>query len=253
MVNLSAIVLAKNEESRIGKCLESLRFVDEIIVVDNGSVDATVEIAKKRGATVVKNNGRDFAKLRNIGKGKAHGQWLLYVDADEIVTDELAKEIQSVMRPPDSYTIRRRNVYMGQPWPYEERILRLFHRSSLKEWYGVLHESPRIEGEVGELRAPLMHDTHRTLEEMVRKTNEWSGVEANLRYDAGHPPVVWWRFPRVMLSAFFDTFVHQGGWRAGVVGWIESIFQSFSIFITYAKLWEMQKNKKTPLRGKQHE
>ena len=243
-MKLSAIVIARNEEARIKKCLSSLAWADEIIVVDNGSTDTTREIAKDNGATVISARDiHDFSRLRTIGKEKAHGEWLLYVDADEVVTPELAKEIQKVTRPPVSYAIHRKNNYLGQPWPFEEKILRLFHTSALKEWYGELHESPRVEGEIGELSASLLHYTHRTLEEMVAKTNEWSQAEAKFRFDAGHPPVVWWRFIRVMLTAFINSFVKQGGWKAGTVGWIESIYQAFSMFITYAKLWELQQKK----------
>jgi hypothetical protein len=79
---------------------------------------------------------------------------------------------------------------------------------------------------------------------MVEKTNKWSVIEARLRFDAGHPPVVWWRFPRVMLQAFSNSYITQGGWKAGAVGLMESMFQAFSIFITYAKLWELQQDKK---------
>lgn len=243
-MKLSAIIIAKNEAPRIATCITSLSWADEIIVVDNGSTDATREIAKKRGATVLSSKEHDFARLRNIGKEKSLGEWIFYVDADEVVTKELAKEIQEVTYPQVAYAIRRTNVYLGHPWPREEKIIRLFHRSALKEWHGKLHESPHVEGDVGELHAPLLHDTHRTLEEMVAKTNEWSEVEATLRLRSGHPPVVWWRFLRVMLTAFFDSFVKQGGWRAATVGWIESIYQAFSMFITYAKLWEMQQGKK---------
>jgi len=75
---------------------------------------------------------------------------------------------------------------------------------------------------------------------MVAKTNEWSVVEARLRLDAHHPPVVWWRLVRVMITGFWESFVRNGGWRAGTVGFIESIYQGYSMFITYAKLWEMQ-------------
>lgn len=242
-MKISAIIIAKNEAPRIAACLTSVSWVDEIIVIDNGSADKTMDIAKKHGATVISSKEHNFANLRNIGRDSARGEWILYVDADEVVTPQLAKEIQNVTRPPDSYAIYRKNFYLGQPWPFEEKILRLFHTSALKEWYGELHESPRVKGEVGTLHAPLLHDTHRTLGEMVAKTNEWSEVEAILRLRAGHPPVVWWRFIRVMLTAFFDSFIRQGGWKAGTVGWIESIYQAFSIFITYAKLWELQQKK----------
>ncbi len=243
-MKISAIILARNEGVRIETCLKALEWTDEQIVVDNGSTDETAKIAKKFGAQVIHSSEKNFSESRNIGLREAKGDWILYVDADEIVTPELAKEIKETVSSQKSevnaYKIRRKNYYLGQPWPYQEKILRLFRKSELKEWYGVLHESPRYAGETGELSAPLLHDTHRTLEEMVNKTNEWSEVEAQLRFEAGHPPIVWWRLFRVMGTAFFDSFIRQGGWRAGTVGWIESMYQAFSIFITYAKLWELQ-------------
>jgi glycosyltransferase involved in cell wall biosynthesis len=259
-MKLSAIVIAKNEQQRIKRCVSSLSFADEIIVIDNASTDQTGEIAKNLGATVIANNERDFAKLRNIGSDTARGEWMLYIDADEIVSDELAREItevirQSFRRPqrPGSgvklYAIRRQNYYLGILWPHEEKILRLFHRSALTEWYGKLHESPRTEGVAGELHGAVVHDTHRTLEEMVAKTNEWSDVEARLRFHAGHPQMTYWRFLRVMVTAFYDSFIRQEGWRTGTVGWVESIYQSFSIFVTYAKLWELQKQEAESQQG----
>ncbi len=244
-MKLTAIVLVRNEEARIVRCLSSLSWADEIIVIDNGSIDGTREVARKHSATLVDGGTiRDFARLRNLGREKARSEWLLYIDADEIVSEELAKEIQSTINNQQStmsgYELRRKNYYLGHEWLGDEYILRLMRKEALIEWHGALHETARVSGGVAKLHAPLIHDTHRTLEEMVAKTNEWSEIEAKLRFDAGHPPVVWWRFFRVMLTAFVDSFVKQGGWRAGVIGWIESIYQAFSIFITYAKLWEMQ-------------
>jgi len=116
----------------------------------------------------------------------------------------------------------------------------LFLKKKLICWKGILHETAYIDGVMGELQAPLIHNTHRTLAEMVIKTNEWSGYEARLRFDAHHPKMVWWRFLRVMMTGFNQSYFKEGGWRAGTVGWIESIYQAFSMFITYAKLWEMQ-------------
>lgn len=246
MIRISVVVIAKNEEIRIARCLSSLSWTDEIIVVDNGSTDNTREIANQHGATVISAGDiRDFANLRNVGREKARGEWLFYIDADEVVSEELHKEIQELVTHSSSlingYVIRRKNYYLGHPWPGDEYILRLMRKDALIKWYGELHETARVNGKIGTLQEPILHDTHRTLEEMVTKTNTWSNTEAKLRFDAAHPPVVWWRFIRVMLTAFFDSFIKQGGWRVGVVGWIESIYQAFSIFITYAKLWEMQR------------
>ncbi len=245
MTKISVVVITRNEEVRIVRCLSSLSWTDEVVVVDNASTDRTKEIARAQRATVISAGGiNDFAKLRNIGKEKAHGEWLLYVDADEVVTEELANDIKEAISFQSSaisgYELRRKNYYLGDPWPGDEYILRLMRKDALTEWYGELHETARVNGKIGRLHAPLLHDTHRTFEEMVAKTNKWSETESKLRFDTGHPPVVWWRFLRVMLTAFFDSFIKQGGWRVGTVGWIESIYQAFSMFITYAKLWELQ-------------
>lgn len=246
-MKISAIIIAKNEAPRIVACLTSVSWVDEIIVIDNGSADKTMDIAKKHGATVISSKEHNFANLRNIGRDSARGEWILYVDADEVVTPQLVKEIKEVVSSQQSaisgYEIRRKNYYLDHPWPGGEYILRLMRKDALLEWYGPLHETARVKGEIGKLNTPILHNTHRTLEEMVAKTNVWSEADARLRFNAGHPPVVWWRFIRVMLTAFFDSFIRQGGWKAGTVGWIESIYQAFSIFITYAKLWELQQKK----------
>jgi hypothetical protein len=101
-------------------------------------------------------------------------------------------------------------------------------------------------GLVGNLAGELKHDTHRSLEEMVAKTNEWSEIEAELRKSAHHPLISWWRLLRVTVTGFWNSFILQGGWRAGTVGWIESMYQGFSLFITYAKLWEMQEKDRKP-------
>jgi len=241
----SAIIIAKNEESRIAVCIEHVRFADEIIVVDNGSTDTTASIARSLHATVITKSGKDFSALRAIGAKQATGDWLLYIDADELVTPELQKEILEKIRNGSAaaYYITRENYYLGYRWPTKDKMIRLIKKSALVSWQGSLHEHAEIVGTIKTLSASLVHQTHRTLSEMVEKTNEWSEIEANLRFTSGHPTMVWWRFIRVMLTAFADSFWRQQGWRAGTVGWIESIYQAFSMFITYAKLWEKQQNK----------
>ena len=104
-----------------------------------------------------------------------------------------------------------------------------------------MHESPIVEGAIGQLQSPIVHFSHRDLFSMVEKTNEWSEIEAKLRFKSQHPKMTWWRFPRVMMTAFFNSYILQGGWKIGTVGIMESIYQAFSTFITYAKLWELQK------------
>lgn len=246
--SLSAIVIAKNEALRIGTCLDALTFCDESFVADNGSIDETIGEAKKHHARVVAFHEEDFAALRNAAAKSVHSEWILYVDADEVISPELAEAIRKTVntwRPGDplSYRLHRTNYYLGKRWPVGEWMLRLFKQDALKRWEGELHETAVTKGRVGQLTGEIMHDTHRSLEEMVAKTNEWSETEAALRLAAHHPPISWWRLIRVMITGFWQSFVGQGGWRTGTVGWIESIYQGFSLFITYAKLWEMQQKK----------
>ena len=247
MSKISAIIIAKNEEKMIEECLESLSFCDEIVVIDNNSVDKTVEIAKKHKAEIYNTSSTDFSELRNLGLNKAKSEWVFYVDADERVGDDLKKEILDVIQSNefDSYFVKRKNYYLGKnEWPYIETILRLFRKDNISGWYGEIHESPKITGKTGILEGYLLHFTHRDLESMVLKTVIWSQTEAFLRLKANHPQITWWRIPRVMLTAFIKSYLLEGGYKAKTVGLIESVYQSFSIFITYAKLWELQNKEK---------
>lgn len=249
MKSITGIVITKNEEKNISECLESISFCDEMIVIDNGSTDKTKEISEKKGAKVFELSTNDFSKLRNYGLEKANGDWVLYVDADERVTEELVREIKSILISPkfDAYRIKRKNFYLGSSrkneWPYVEKLERLFKKKSLKGWEGSLHESPIVKGRIGDLENYLLHFSHRDLTQMLSKTIEWSEVEADLRFKNNHPKMSWWRFPRVMLSAFISSYIIQGGWKIGTAGLVESIYQAFSIFITYSRLWELQNAK----------
>ncbi len=246
MTKLSAVIITKNEEQVIEKALQSVSFCDEIVVVDNSSTDKTVEIAKKNNAKVFSFTSSDFAKSRNYALEHVTSDWILYVDADERVTTQLAESIKNIISEDSNYSafiIKRKNFYLGKYlWPKVELLERLFKKSKLKGWYGVLHESPKVDGKIGILDGYLEHYTHRDLSFMLAKTISWSKTEAKLRYKANHPKMIWWRFPRVMIPTFFEYYVKQKGFRLGTVGLIESMYQMFSIFLTYARLWELQNN-----------
>jgi glycosyltransferase involved in cell wall biosynthesis len=247
MLTLTAIIISKNAEQLIADCIDSVAFCDEIIVVDAGSMDKTIDLAKRMHASVIQANTGSFAEQRNVGLRHAKGEWVLYIDTDERVSPSLREGIIQYTNNPinkyAAYKLKRKNFYFGDhEWPYIETLERLFKREKLKKWQGQLHESPVISGGVGELDGFLLHYTHRDLTSMLEKTIVWSQVEAELRFNNNHPTMTWWRFPRVMLTAFWDSYIRQKGYTAGTVGIIESIYQSFSMFITYARLWEMQQN-----------
>lgn len=245
MNKISAVIIAKNEQNMIEDALESLSFCDEIIVIDNNSIDKTSEVSQKLGAKVYETNTNNFSDLRNLGLQKSENDWVLYLDADERIDETLKKEIEKAVSSQEfsSYFLKRKNYYLGKnEWPYIEKIIRLFKKNDLEGWMGEIHESPKIKGRTGTLNGFILHFTHRDLESMVFKTALWSTTESLLRYNSNHPQMSWWRFPRVMISAFLASYIKQRGYRAGAVGLIESIYQAFSAFITYAKLWELQKN-----------
>jgi glycosyltransferase involved in cell wall biosynthesis len=247
---ISAVILTKNEENMIADCIESVKaLASEIIVVDSYSTDRTVEIAEHLGATVFQNKFEDFSTQRSFGLKHSKNTWILYLDADERLSRELSQEIKSKIQRKEltqnAYKLKRKNFYFGShEWPRIETLERLFKKEKLRGWYGELHESPRIDGEVGILENYLLHFTHRDITSMLEKTIEWSKVEAELRIKAHHPEMKWWRFPRVMMPVFFNYYILQKGWRAGTAGLVESLYQVFSIFITYARLWELQNKKK---------
>lgn len=248
MSKLTAVIIAKNEEKMITGALESLSFADEILVINNGSTDKTLEIAEKLKAKIVDINTTDFSEMRNLGLKNASYDWILYLDADERVDEKLKENLKKIIIDTSEFAafkLNRKNYYLGKnEWPSNEKLERLFKKENLKGWSGQIHESPKVEGKIGELEGFILHFTHRDLESMLDKTISWSETEAMLRFNTNHPKMTWWRFPRVMITAFFNSYILQRGFKAGSVGLIESMYQAFSMFITYAKLWELQQNDK---------
>lgn len=244
-MSISAVIITKNEENLIVDAIDAVGFCDEVVVVDNNSSDRTAEIAEQLGAKIFKLSVKDFSKLRNFGKDKSKSEWILYIDADERVSKDLAEEIKNKINQSNgfvAYRLPRKNFYLGKnEWPKVEKMERLFKKENLLKWEGTLHETAKVDGRIGDLKSPLLHFTHRNLNSMVKKTNEWSETEAKNRLIAHHPRMSWWRFPRVMITSFLDYYIKQRGYRLGTTGLIESIYQSYSTFITYAKLWELQK------------
>lgn len=255
-IKLSIIVLVGNEENLIGQCLESCKFADENILVMANSTPKVKEIAqnlipKIKITETVDEYNKNFSKWRNMGYKLATGDWILYVDADEVVTEKLREEILEIINGETKnsfYVIPRANHFLGKRVrygnSYPDYVKRLYRRANFGGYTGILHEEPVIEGEMGYLKNDLLHYTHRDLSTMVDKTNSWTDMEAQNLFESNHPPVYWWRFPRMMMTKFWERAVKEKMWKDGMVGWISIIFEMFDTFVIYAKLWELQQNKK---------
>ncbi len=246
-IMISGIILAKNNEDKIKDAISSLSgLADEVIVIDTGSTDKTIKIAKENKARVVEVSGGRYSDWRNRGAREAKGEWVFYLDSDERITPELKDEILELTYGSEytSFAIPRINVILGKKmmhggeWP--DYQIRLFSPDSKFEWRGDLHERPVYKGKLGHLTSPMIHLKHDKLSEMVVKTNKWSEVEAKLLFDANHPKMSWWRFLRIMAPELFGRLIIKGGFLDGPEGVIYSYYQAWSKFLTYAKLAEMQ-------------
>ncbi len=230
--SISAIVLVGGtiDENLFKKCLSSISWCDEIIKIETKDIPGS------------------FSEWRNEGAKKATSEWLLYIDTDEEINEKLREEIKNVVdRQPttkSAYAIPRKNTLLGHTmrwggW-YPDYVLRLIERDKLKGWFGELHEQPLIDGEVGKLKNPLLHDSHRKISGMIEKTNKWSEIEAKLLYESGHPKMNFVRFCSAGFREFWYRAIKKLGFLDGKAGVVEIIYQVYSRLITYSKLWELQ-------------
>mgnify|MGYP001567050567 FL=1 len=246
---ISVLIISKNDGDVIGDCIKSVKdLADEVIVVDGGSQDKTIEISEKFGPKVVKNAFRNFADQRNLALSLAKNEWIFYIDSDERATPEFIESIKIKIESADDniggFYIKRKTFYLGRDWGFSDKVERIFRKDKLRNWHGVVHETPDFEGHLEIINEPILHYTHRNLEQMIEKTNDWSEYEADLRLKANHPKMNIFRFLRVMITGFLRSYIAEKGYRNGTAGLIESIYQAFSMFITYAKLWEKQGGRK---------
>lgn len=249
-IQISAILVVKNEEVKLEECLKSISWVDEIILVDNESSDNTVKIAKKYKCKIFTYKGGFFSERKNFAADKANGEWLLFVDADERVSPSLKQELISNLKIQGSnvYAIPRRNMILGREFKFSgqnpDYVIRFIKKDNLIAWIGDLHEQPKYKGELSYMISPLDHIKHDNLHDMVTKTNKWSNIEAELMVKSNHPPMNIYRFTSAVLREFYLRFIKEKAYLDGIEGIIYGIYQIFSRFLSYAKLWEIQINTK---------
>lgn len=245
---LSAVVLTKNEEKNIVACLESLKWCDETIVVDDYSEDNTVKIAKEHGAQVFKHKlNDDFASQRNLGLEKAKGEWTLFVDSDERVTPELQKEILKAVKETakSGFYIKRRDFMWGRELKHGEagdiKLLRLAGRDAGK-WTHRVHEVWNVGGQTGELNNAILHYPHQTLREFVGEIDYYSTLHAKVKFEEGERSnllkIIFW--PK---AKFFQNWILKLGFLDGTAGIIVALLMSFHSYLAWSKLWLAQRQK----------
>lgn len=244
---LSVLVPTFNEEKRIRACLESVRFADEIVVVDSFSRDRTVEIATPLATRVLQHEYVNSATQKNWALPQLAHRWALIVDADERVSEPLREEIRGLLAsgPADAgYVVRRLNHFHGKPIRHggwgRDRVLRLFDRERARYEDRDVHAEVEVAGSVAELRGFLLHDTFNGFGEYLEKVERYSRWGADNLYRRGRRAHVGDLVLRPPFR-FAKRYLLQGGFLDGVEGLMITGLDTWSVFLKYARLWEKQR------------
>lgn len=247
---LSVIIIVYNEEKNIKDCLDSVKWADEIVLVDSESSDNTVNIAMNYTDKIFIRKWEGYSSQRKFSLEKASNEWILSLDADERVSDGLKKEIETVLTNDDGingYYIPRRNYFLNKIitscfW-YPDYQLRLFRKNFTHVVNRKIHEGFEVEGNKGYLKGDIIHFTHQNLNDTFKKINEYSSLQAEEKFNGRkiklhdlilHP-----------LAAFLNHFISRKGYKDGVYGLMVSLIHMMTNMMTYMKIWELQnvKNK----------
>jgi len=240
-VKISATIIAFNEERNLPRAIESLRCADEILVVDSGSTDRTVEIAEKLGARVVENPWLGYAKQKNLAAENAAYDWILSLDADESLSEALEGEIWRLKKNGpqfDAYTMPRLAQYLGRwihhsGW-YPDRKVRLYNRKNAC-WQGeFVHESVKVDGRVGHFESNLLHFTCDSLSEHLKVMDRYTTLAAEQLLAIGEKPT-WGRLIFEPPWTFFSTYVLKAGFLDGIEGLAIANMAALYNFVKYAK------------------
>jgi glycosyltransferase involved in cell wall biosynthesis len=249
--SISVIIQVRNEEKHIKECIQSAKLLtSDILVIDTESTDKTVDIAQQAGA-VVKTfpNSQYVEPARQFGIEQATGNWVFILDADERMTPELAEEIKKVIpETKNSYfKVPRQNIFANKKWLqhggwWPDMQMRLIKKVDFVTWPSRIHSTPEIKGTEGRLDKPFKHLFHGDIEQMVKKTAVYEGIEVDLLFKANRSVNVGIFF-RKFFGELYRRLVKNQGYADGDLGIIESIYQAFSKTITYLFLYEKKNSR----------
>ncbi len=246
MGGISATIIVCNEESRIRECLESIRWVDEIVVSDTGSTDRTKDICREYGAKVYEDEWLGFGRQKNLCQERASKRWILNIDADERVTPGLREEILTVVKEGEhaGYYIPRKNFF-GKRWMkrcgwYPDYNLRLYRKDLGRFRERYVHESVAVEGTTGYLKNPLEHYTYRDISDYLSRMERYSTLAAKEMFEEGRTAGAFDILLRPQAT-FFKMYFLKLGFLEGMPGLVLSALYSCYTLAKYVKLWEMRR------------
>ncbi len=254
---ISAIVVCFNEEDRIRACLESLRWCDEIVVVDSFSTDRTPEICREYPVKFIQRPWAGYRDQKAFAHSQASGSWVFLVDADERVSAELQSEVKDALARDGGryagYAVPRLVYYLDRWWRrggwYPDYDVRLFRRERAT-WGGTdPHEKIIVDGAVRRLGHPLHHLTYRSMDDHMRRINRFTSISSReLKKQGGR-----WRWSDALLrpaARFFRSYILQRGCLEGFAGFYVAVTAAVYVFLKYAKLWELELEERKKLGRK---
>ncbi len=218
MNKLSVAIITKNSEKTIKKCVSSALFADEVVVVDSGSEDNTVQICKNLGCKILQKEWMGFGKQKQFAVDNCKNEWVFVLDSDEVITEKLQQEILSVLKNPKykGYKVARLNYFFGKPvyhcGLYPDYTIRLFDKNFGKFSSDEVHEKVMIDGDVGTLKYHMLHFAYESIDEFIEKQNRYSSLNARKnRLKAVINP--YWTFFKIFIikKGFLE------GWRGFVI------------------------------------
>lgn len=245
---VSVCVITYNEEGNLRDCLESVTWADEIVVVDSRSRDRTVEIARKYTDKVIQRDFPGHVEQKNFCVGQASNEWVFCLDADERVTESLRDQIREALSKDrieaEGFSAPRKTFYMGKwirhgGW-YPDAKLRLFRRS-LGRWGGENpHDRVILQGREARLTGEILHYTYRDLGHHLEVINLFSRISSRSKRSrgVGHPALRMFVHPP---AKFLKAYVLKAGFLDGVAGFMVAVMGAYSVFVKYAKLWEISR------------
>ena len=244
---LTVAVITRNAGAQLGACLASAAFADELLVVDSGSTDDTLEVARSHGARVEQRDWLGFGRQKQLAVGLARNDWVLCLDADERVSAELARSIAQAMQAGryQAYRMARRNRFLGR-WlahgeGYPDWSLRFFHRAHASWSNDEVHEAVLTTVEVGRLSGDLLHESADDIATYLAKQNRYTTLHARALFDQG-VRAGYWRLLASPLARFLKFYVLRLGALDGGPGFAHIAIGCNSAFLKYLKLIELEKD-----------
>lgn len=241
---ITAIILAKNEEKNLPQCLESVAWVDDIIMIDDQSTDKTVALAEKAGAKVYKRRLDDFASQRNFALSKVKTEWVLLIDPDETIPSKLKEEILQAIKLKgfDGFYFTRKNIIFGQwmkhsGWSPDHQLH--FFRTKKGQYVGKVHERVEVKGKVGYLKTPLIHDNFQSITQYLEKLIHYTELEAERQIESSYK-FSWPDLIQKPLDEFLRRYFAEEGYKDGIHGLALGLLQGFSELTVYLRIWEKE-------------